>query len=180
VRYISGASYTGAGNLYSTATGDGTALYIGDVVKLAGTGQTIDGWVYQDVVRAATGDVCLGAVVAVQAVTRDSTIYREASTQRLMLIADDPLILFEAQEVNSGTAFAANDIGLNCDFVVGTGSTATGKSGTTLNNATEATTNTLDVQLCQFVNRPDNAIGAAACWLVRLNRHQRANQVAGI
>jgi hypothetical protein len=180
VRYISGAPYVGAANLYSTAAGDGTALYIGDFVKLAGTGQTIGGYVYQDVTRAATGDVVTGVVVAVKPTQATDTIYRAASTATLVYVEDDPMVLFEMSEVNSGTAFTANDIGLNADFVVASGSTTTGKSGTAINNVGEAVTNTLDLQLCQFVNRPDNEIGAAAKWLVRINRHQRSNQVAGI
>lgn len=180
VRDISGAPYNGAANAYSVASGDGTALLIGDLVKLAGTGQTIGDAVLQDVVRAATGDVILGAVVGVVPETRDSLIYRAASTQRIVLVADNPNLLFEAQENSGGTAFTANDIGLNCNFIVAAGSTVTGRSGVELDTSTEATTNTLDLQLVAFQNRPDNAIGANAKWLVRINRHQRANQVAGI
>jgi hypothetical protein len=111
---------------------------------------------------------------------RDSTIYRAASTQRIVYVADDPSLLFEIQEVSGGTALTANDIGLNANFVVAAGSTTTGLSGVELNNATEATTNTLDLQIVGFQNRTGNEIGEHAKWLVRINRHQRANQVAGI
>jgi hypothetical protein len=180
VRYLSGAPYNGAANTYSVAAGDGTALYIGDPVKVAGTGQTINGAVYQDVIAAATGDVITGVVVGVVPVTRDSLTYRAASTQRLLLVSDDPNLVYEAQEGSSGTAFTANDIGLNCDFVVAAGSATTGLSGTLLNNATEATSNTLDLRIWGFVNRPDNAIGSSAKWLVRINRHSLANQIAGV
>lgn len=180
VRYVSGSPFNGGTNPYSTATGDGTALFPGDLVKLAGTSQTINGVVYPDVTRAATGDVIVGVVDSVQPVTFQSTIYREASTQRILNIVDDPNVLFSAQEVNSGTPLAANDIGLNIDFVVGSGSTVTGLSGTTLNNGTEATTNTLDLKIIGFLNNGSNAIGAAAQWVVRINRHQYVNQVAGV
>lgn len=180
VRYMSGAPYNGAANLYSTTTGDSTALMLGDPVKLAGTGSTIDGVVYQDVTRAATGDVVTGVVVAVIAETRDSTVYRAASTARLVAVADDPGVLFSIQEVSGGTALTTAAIGLNCDFVVAAGSTYTGLSGVELNNATKATTNTLDLQIVGFENRIGNEVGEHAKWLVRINRHQRANQVAGI
>lgn len=179
-RYQSGAPYNGAVNIYSTPTGDATAIMIGDFVKLAGTAQTINGMIYQDIARAATGDVCVGVCVGCEPITRDSTIYREASTQRLLKVADDPALLFEMEEGSSGTAFTANDMGLNANFVVAAGSTTTGLSGTLIDNATEATTNTLDLQLVGFVNRPGNEVGYSAKWLVRINRHQRANQVAGI
>lgn len=180
VRYMSGAPYSGAVNAYSTVTGDGTAIYIGDPVIISGTASTIDGVIYQDVDQAATGDVIVGVVVGVKPESRDSTVYRAGSTARVLYVADDPSLLFEIQEVSGGTALAAADIGLNANFVVAAGSATTGQSGVELNNATEATTNTLDVQIVGFANRPGNEIGEHAKWLVRLNRHQRANQVAGI
>lgn len=180
VRYISGAPYNGAVNTYSTVTGDATAIFIGDPVIISGTASTIDGVIYQDVDQAATGNVFVGVVVGVKPDTRDSLIHRAASTARILYVADDPNLLFEIQEVSGGTALAAADIGLNANIVVGTGNATTGLSGVELNNATEATTNTLDVQIVGFVNRPGNEIGEHAKWLVRINRHQHANQVAGI
>ena len=185
VRYVSGAPYNGAVNVYSTPSGDATAIYIGDPVKMASTSQTINGRVFADVIQAATGDVITGIVVAVDpsegagADGRDSTKYRAASTVRLVYVADDPNLLFEIQEVSGGTALAANDIGLNADFVVGSGSTVTGQSGVELNNSGEADTASLDVKIVGFMNREDNAIGEHAKWLVRLNRHRYVNQVAG-
>lgn len=175
-----GAPYNGAARLYSTAAGDATAIYIGDPVILSGTSQTIDGVVYSDVDQAATGDVMVGVVIGVKAVTADSLTYRAASTQRLLLVADDPDLLFEIQEVSGGTALAAADIGLNANFVVAAGSATTGLSGVELNNATEATTNTLDLHILGLVPRDDNAVGEHAKWLVTINRHQYSNQVAGI
>ncbi len=118
-------------------------------------------------------------VVGFGAATRDSLTYRAASTQRLVRVAP-PNLIYEIQEVSGGTPLTANDIGLNANFVVGSGSTVTGYSGVELNNATEATNNTLDLQIVDFVNRADNEIGEHAKWLVRINRSQRANQVAGI
>lgn len=180
VRYVSGAPYNGAVEMYSVAAGDSTAILIGDPVILAGTSQTIDGRVYRDVVRAATGDKITGAVVGVKAVTSASLIYRAASTQRILLVATDPDLLFEIQEVSGGTALTANDAGLNADFVVASGSTDTGLSGVELNNASEATTNTLDLKIIEPVAKPDNEIGEHCKWLVMINRHQYANQVAGV
>lgn len=186
VRYMSGAPYNGAVNAYSTAAGDGTAIFVGDPVIISGTAQTIDGVIYQDVDQAATGDVIVGVVVSVDpalgsgANGRDSGIYRAASTQRIVYVADDPNLLFEIQEASGGTALTAAAIGLNANFVVGSGSTTTGKSAVELDNSTEATTNTLDLQIVGFQNRTGNEVGEHAKWLVRINRHQRANQVAGI
>lgn len=179
VRDLNGAPYNGAVEIYSTASGDGTAIFVGDPVILSGTSQTINGVIYRDVDQAATGNVIAGVVVAVLPETRDSLTYRAASTVRRLAVAP-PNLIYEIQEVSGGTALTANDIGLNADFVVGSGSTTTGYSGVELNNATEATTNTLDLQIVDFINRADNEIGEHAKWLVRINRSQRANQVAGI
>lgn len=175
-----GAPYNGAARVYSSASGDATAIFIGDPVKLSGTSQVINGITYSDVDQAATGDVIQGVVVGVLPETADSLTYRAASTVRRLLVADDPDLLFEIQEVSGGTALVADAIGLNANFVVGSGSTVTGLSGVELNNATEATTNTLDLQIIGLVPRDDNAVGEHAKWLVRINRVQHANQVAGI
>lgn len=180
VRHANGHPYNGSFNLYSTATGDGVAIFVGDPVILSGTSQTINGAIYSDVDQAATGDVIRGVVIGVLPVTDESLTYRAASTQRLLMVADAPDLLFEIQEVSGGTALTANDIGLNANFVVGSGSTSTGLSGVELNNSGEATTNTLDLKIWGFANRPDNEVGEHAKWLVQINRHQAANQVAGV
>jgi hypothetical protein len=179
VRYLSVAPYNGAVNLYSTAAGDNVAIFIGDPVTLSGTSQTIGGNVYVDVDQAATGNIIVGVVVGVVPVTRESLIHRAASTQRLLMVADDPNLLFEIQEVSGGTPLTANDIGLNANFVVGSGNAANGMSGVELNNATEAATNTLDLLIVGFMNRADNAIGEHAKFLVRIGRHQYVDQLVG-
>ena len=178
-RHLNGAPYNGSGNVYAVPASDGTALFLGDLVKLAGTGEIVNGRTYVDVIRAATGDVIVGAVTAVLPDTRDSLIYRAASTLRLVEVADHHDLLFEIQESAGGTALTANDLGLNANFVVGSGDVNTGRSGIELDNSTEATTNTLDLKIFGMVNREDVAVGENCKWLVRINRHLYANQIAG-
>lgn len=180
IMHRNGAPYAGQMRPYSVAAGYGTALMIGDAVILAGTSQTINGRVLSDVERCATGGVPCGVVVGVEPATQDSLKYRAASTLRTVYVADDPDLMFGIIEGNSGTALTANDAGLNADFVVASGSTVTGLSGTMINNATEATTNTLDLHLVAPVARQDNEIGYSCEWMVTFNRHQFRNQVAGI
>lgn len=175
-----GGAYTGGARVYSTASGDGTAIYVGDPVKLAGTSQVINGQTYADIAQGAVGNVLVGVVIGVLADTRDSLVYRAASTVRRLLVVDDPNALFEIQEVSGGTALTANDIGLNAPFVVGSGSTVTGYSGVELNNVGEATTNTLDLKIIGLVPRENNAVGENAKWIVRLNNHIYVNQTAGV
>ncbi len=178
---LQGNPYNGAFHVYTVPAADGTLIGIGDLVKVNGTGQTVNDTVYQDVVRAAQGDVFVGVVTGVLPETRDSTVYREASTLRRVCVADDPDLLFEVQEVSGGTQIAINDIGLNANILVANASTTTGLSGTMLDNATPpATTNTLDLKIIGFANKPNNAVGANAKWIVRINRHLYVNQIAGV
>lgn len=179
VRYLSGAPYNGAVNMYSVAAGYGTGIFIGDPVVDIGTTQQINGAYYKDVQLAATTDVITGVVVGVVPVTADSLPYRAASTQRILMVADDPNLIFEAQEATGG-GLAAADLGLNISFNAGTPSTFTGLSGLTLKTDTEANTNTLALKLFGIVNRADNEIGDSCKWLVRINRHRYVDQLAGV
>lgn len=176
-----GAPYTGAANVYTVAAANAVAIFIGDPVTAATTSQTVNGVVYQDVVQGATGDVFQGVCVGVLPDVATSLPYRAASTLRRILVADDPNLIFETNDISTGTPLAAADVGLNANIVVGTGSTVTGYSSVELDNTTEATTATLDVKIVGVVNRADNdPTGASTKFLVRLNRHRMANQVVGV
>lgn len=181
VRMLSGNPYNGSCNIYSTTTGDGTAIGIGDPVLDLGTSTTWpDGTITKDVKIAATTDVITGVVTSVLPDTRDSLLYRAASTARRLEVCDDPNVLFEIQESTGGTPLTANDIGLNCSLAIGSPSTTTGRSGCTLDNSTEATSNTLAVKIIGFYPAIDNAVGDSCKWLVRINRHRYVDQLAGV
>lgn len=180
VSMLDGSPYSASVRIFATASGDATAIFLGDPVILSGTVSTVRGRDYPDVDQAATGDVIAGVVVGVLPETDDSLIYRAASTTRLLAVETGKDVLFEIQEVSGGTALTMAAIGLNANIVVGSGSTTTGQSGVELNNATEATTNTLDVQIVDLAPRADNEAGEHAKWLVRINRSQWSNQIAGI
>lgn len=181
VAHMSGAPYNGAFRTYNIPSSDATAVFIGDPVKLAGSATTVNGVVYTDVIQAATANVITGVVVGFAPNPADLTSrHRAASTQRLVYVVDDPDVMFEIQEVSGGTALTSAAVGLNADFVVGSDFTTTAMSGVELNNATAATTNTLDLKIVGLVQREDNAFGEHAKFLVRINRHQYANQVAGL
>lgn len=180
-RGVNSQVVTGGPRLYSHAAGDGTAIMVGDPVKIAGTAQTLNGFTTQDVVRAATGDVICGVCVGILPATRDSLTYGAASAAYNLFVDDDPNSLFEIQDLSTGTPLTIADVGLNCDFVVAAGNTYLGTSGVTLNNATEATTNTLDLKLVDVVNRADvDNTSSPLRFLVRINRHLFSNQVAGV
>lgn len=169
VRYISGGYYDGAVNKYFVPSSDATAIYKGGLVKLAGDADangvpTVTG-------NVVTGDAVVGVVVAVLPVDRSSTIYREASVDRYVMVADDPNLMFEVQE--DGAMTSAN-VGNVADLTGFTGgNTFTGFSSMEISSAsaTAAGDGTQDVLIVRLADREDNEIGTNAKWLVRLNNH---------
>ncbi|MDB5584309.1 MAG: hypothetical protein JWR80_9485 [Bradyrhizobium sp.] len=168
VRYASGAPYNGACRRYYVPSTDGTALYVGDPVIVAGSADT-DG--VPTCTRATAGSAgrVTGAVVGVQNTPSLTTRYRAASVSQYVFVADDPNLLYEIEEDAVGGALAAVDVGLNADLASGSGSTVTGLSGFVLDTSTKATTATLQLRIVSFVQRADNIIGANAKVLVRIN-----------
>jgi len=183
--------YSAGVRLYYHDAGDATAIGVGDLVTATGASYFYNqGGIIQPlsiVTRSATGDVFQGVCVGVLQATRDTPIYAPASMGVAIFVCDDPNALFWAQDANSGTPLTANDIGLNVNISVGAVNTTTGFSSTVLDNTTEATTNTLDLKIVAQYQDPTLDFGssvssgaAANKFLVRINRHRFANQVAGI
>ncbi|MCF4166340.1 hypothetical protein L2U69_11850 [Zavarzinia compransoris] len=180
VRYLSGAPYNGACNRYYVPSGDGTAIYVGGLVKPGGTADA--NGVMSVTGNVATGNPVVGVVVAVEPVTRDSTIHRAASTERYVWVADDPNLLFKVQEDSVGGALAVTAVGNSADLTGFTsGSATTGLSSIQIdsNTATASGDGTEDVVVFGLANTPDNAIGDYAKWLVRLNNHFYVDGSAG-
>ena len=178
-RDSAGRPFTGQGKLYYVAASDGTALYPGDPVILSGPADA-DG--VPGVIRAtaAGGAYITGAVIAVEptmgagANGRDSTLYRAASTERYVWVADDPDTEFLIQEDAVGGALAAADVGLNADLIAGAASTYN-QSGWQLDTSTKATTNTLQLRILGFAQRVGNEVGANAKVRVKINLHSSRN-----
>jgi hypothetical protein len=179
---LSGSAWSGRGTVYTIPSSDGTKAGIGDPILTLGTGTTnTDGTVTPDCKIAATTDVCSGVIVAILPDTRDSTIYRVASTLRRVLVCDDPEALFVVQEGTGGTALTSSKINQNIS-IGGTGSvsTTTGRSAVYIDNSTVNTTNTLMMKIVGFYPAPDNAIGDSCRWIVKINRSRFADQLAGV
>lgn len=182
VRYLSGAPYNGAANTYFVPASDtSNAIFIGSLVRLTG-GADADG-IPVVTGNVASGNPVVGVVVGVMPVTAESTIYRANSTARYLMVADDPNLVFAVQEDSDGGALAATAAGATCMLVGFTaGSTITGLSSIELDssNVSETSDTDDDVRIIQAVQSPDNAIGANARWLVRLNVHQYVNAAVGV
>lgn len=187
VRYRGGAPYNGAANVYYIPASDGTALFIGDPVLVAGSGDA-DG--VPSITRAAAGDTITGVVVGFApkptgAAGSDSGVnlgYRAASTEDYVLVADDVDLIFECTEDAVGGALAVTDIGNNVDLVAGTGSTYTKRSGYALDSSTKTT---LTAQMRVVGRSPvvNNALGSAStAWLVSIieSAHAPASGATGV
>src|SRR3990167_8968541 len=163
VRYISGAPYNGAANVYYVPSTYATALYRGDPVIHVTDASDTNGVPTVARATAAGGNYMIGVMIGVVAhgeppanVLATDPIYHAASTAGYILVADDPYLLYEIQEDSVGGVMTVGAAGRNADLVAGTGSTVTGYSGFQLDSSTLATTNTLQLRIRRPVERADN------------------------
>lgn len=183
VQRLDGSPYNGLANVYSVPASYGTALHIGTPLVATGAADA-NGIPVVQIATAAGGNYTIGPMVGIVdggeqivAVTRDMPIYHPASTNQYILVADDPDLIFEAQEDGVGGAMAVATSGTkNVDLIAGAGSNVTGFSGWMLDSSTIATTNTLQCRILRCVQRVDNEPGnTLAKWLVKINLHSLRN-----
>lgn len=176
VKYKGGRPYNGATNKYYIPSTDATNIFIGDPVRLAGTGDTAGNYptIALSTGSTATTGKSIGVVQGFDPVTGVTTpnlnvIYRAASTAMYAFVADDPDLVFEVQEDSVGNNLAATEIGNNVNFTTATaGSTTTGLSGVELDSSSKATT-ALQCRILGLADRPGNDLGTNAKWLVSFN-----------
>jgi hypothetical protein len=140
--------------------GSGTALFIGDVVKLGGSGT-----------KSGTSIVAGTAGAAAFGVNLNHGLISTATDH---LIIPGHLQVFEAQ-IDTITAAGLNQ---NCQLVATAGNATTLRSKHSLNNI--ATTNTHEFKVLKLWDSPDNAVGAYARVEVTFNESQFSDQTAGV
>ncbi len=159
VNLIGGRVYAGSTRQIKIASGFGTNIFNGDVVKLVAGGT----------VEKDTGTTALtpvGVFVGCKFTDPNSEQmtfknHWPASTvasDAFAYVVDDPDVLFLIQ---ADGAVAQTELGSNFAVVQGSGSTGTGVSGVSLDASTSATTNTLPMRLIDFWNGPESSIGDA-------------------
>jgi len=183
VKFITGAPYNGQAGVYFVPASNADVIMVGDLVKLGGDARSPSG--VPTVARHAGGatEAAVGVVVGilfsgmgdtqnVPPVTDLNTpVYRRTLTDRYLLVADDPSLVFEAQTSNGALTTAV--VGLNAEMDVAAGSTTSGASGMTLDIGTAAVTATLPMKIVGFPARVDNNIGDAFTRAyVMINNHQ--------
>lgn len=172
VRHLNGSPWNGAVRRCYVPATDSTAIFVGDLVKSAGSGDA-DG--IPSVAQAAAGDTVRGVVTGIEVLGTDlESLYRVASTERYVYVCEDPDVVYEIQEDSVGTTLAATHIGNNGNVVVAAGDTTSGASGMELDSSDVNSTGTGAAQLniLGLVQRPDNEIGANAKWEVFINEHE--------
>ena len=186
VSNISGAAFTGQARLYAILAADTNAYAIGDPVASAAGGASADGT--EAITIGVAGAAIRGVIVGLSdtregmaKIGNPNSIVRPAAAQATdwyALVVDDPDVVFEIQEIGTGTPLALADVGLNANFVAGTNNGFI--SGFLLDNTTELGTATLNLKIIGLVKRIDNAVGAYAKWLVKINNHEFSGGTAGV
>lgn len=185
VKDLHSGEYNGQANIYSIAAADTNGYAIGDPVVSSGSADA--NGVAGITLAAATGairGVIVGLGTAEGLIANPNNLnstVRPAAAQSSVwyaMVVDDPRVIFEVSEVNSGTALTAAAVGLNDNLVVGANNGFA--SGWTLSNSLEAVTSTLQVRLLGLARRQDNAFGLGARWLVLINNHELSAGTAGV
>lgn len=191
VKHVTGAPYNGQANIYGVASGDSTALFVGDVVKLAADGNAagIQYVTAHAAGVAGTGQPALGVVVGVintkldpvegrmsaGSISLDTPVYRPGSVEQYVLVADAPDLIYEVEATAAGSAysFAVADVGQNANIFAGSGSTTTGNSAHSLNMSDKGTAATLPFKIVGVSKKIDNEVtGNYTKVLVQINNHQ--------
>lgn len=184
LKHLSGAPWNGQANRYVVLTGQGTAIGVGDLVKL-GTTAGVTYPQYHSVLHfgAATSDVVLGVVVGFgpdasfsRFVPQINRFAAAATGERIVMVMDDPTVLLVGE---STTAVTAAEIGLNAPVAAATPSTTTGMSTQVI--GTPAALATSPLTIIGYLDTPDNEINATSNKLiVKMNTQAYSAGVLGV
>lgn len=188
-RYLDGNPWNGQANPWTIASsaGVGYATAIGQwdpVTKLA------DG----SIGIAVAGSKFLGVLRGIQYIDSNgqpqfkrnypASLAIATGTIVQAFVVDDKDIVYSAQETdasgNAGTPLALADVNLNINFLIGTPNASTGASTSSINNATEANTATLNLTIIGLTNRPGNIVGNFANWDVVPNNSYHSDGTQGV
>ena len=183
VQRLDGSPYNGKATIYNVPATNASSIFLGQPLVATGASDANGIPVVTTAVAGATNNI-LGPMVGIVdggepivAVTRDLNIFRLASVNQYILVADDPDLIFEAQEDSVGGNIAMATAGTkNIDLIAGAGSTTTGYSGWMLDSSTIAVGPTLQMRLLAGVRRANNDMGSGtgvtlSKWLCRINIH---------
>ena len=180
-------------NRYYIPSTDNSAYYVGSPVKLTNTAD-VNG--VPGVIVCAGTDIIVGAIVGVEpagiAPNAVSMVGANLNLEQVSIpaaktkayyvyVSDDPLMIYVAQADATTTNQTAANANNNCSLTITAPSPATNPaSATVLTSSTFATTNTLNIRLMGLYQTPGSAFGAFSVYRVKINKHQYADQIAGV
>jgi len=198
VKHLNGSPYNGQANIYEVPAGETVPVFVGDLVKLSDSAGTM-GYPAVETAAAASSQVVsvpiVGAVVGIinakldpvdgrmsgGSISLDTPVYRVGSVKQLVLVADSPDIIFEAE---ADAAVALADVGLNADLGASahTQPLITGASPMYVYSTTAPSASaSRPFQIMGIVKRPDNESAAAYNKvLVKITTHAYGNAIAGV
>lgn len=198
VTSLASAPVSGRGRIYAIPTSDATYNYFpNDLVQFVGGGDAYGLPTIQ--MNAAGGSAPTGTAAGViQAVGTNAqggpyinpnnlaSLYAPIAKTVVYYcyVLDDPMLLWEIQEVGTGTNIAAAQMGLNANLLLDATATGTplatqvySRTGIT-DTAAPTTTSTLNFQIISLAQRPDNHFvttpatgGGYQKFWVRINNH---------
>lgn len=187
VGHLLGLDWSQKTQRFYIASTDTNAYANGDPVKLSATSDG-NGVAGVTLATAGTGNTIVGVIVGMGGpqyggvnadVNNLSTVVIPATKTRAYYVevVTDPYVLFEIQDDASATpttAFAS----LNYNLVAGTNNGYV--SGWQLQGSSGGVGNTLQVQVLQMSQKPNNTLAANAKWIVLINNHQYKSGTTGI
>lgn len=188
-RYRNGAPFAGALNMYYIPAADTNQYNPGDAVRSVAGG---DANGIPQIVKAAGTDTVRGVIVgcllanqntnSFQGTNLDLTVQNIPATKTrdyYVLVADDPDILFEIQD-DGLAALTASACNKNASFTVTNPTAPQQNSASVLSTASVAVTQALNLKIMGLVQKPNNAYGVNANWLVMFNQHEFQGNTAGL
>lgn len=189
-RYLNGAAWNGACNMYHIPSTDANQYNVGDTVKSAANG---DANGIPDVAKITNGTdtargVVIGCLTAIPnnpslvGSTLDLTVQNIPAAKTrdyYVLVVDDPQVLFELQD-DGLAALTATSCNKNASYTVTNPTAPQQNSATVLSTASVNTTQGLSLKIVGLAQKPNNAFGVNATWLVKLNQHELMGNTAGV
>lgn len=174
-----GVTWNGGLSEYNLPATGGQTIFQGDPVTLSTVGVIVRGTATIAWLGAFQGCKFQDTAGVWQFVNyfAGATAFLTGNTP-IALVIDDPSAQYTITEGDStgasGTPLTAAAPGLNANFLYTAGSTRTGLSACTLNNATASTASGMNVRIVSLDSRTGNAVGAFANWVVQINNGQRS------
>lgn len=195
VMYRNGNFWNGQVRIYAIAAADTNAYAPGDVVRITAAADAngiavvtlgTAGSSVRGVIVSLSAAIPMGGVLQGGPMINPNnlvTVTRPAAAQSTYwyaAVVDDPNVIFEIQEVYSGTAGTTTALSKNANFVYAAPGTSN-LSATTLDNTTFNTTATLNLKIISAAQRTDNVpFTLGQRWWVTLNNHDFNSGTSGV